>query len=77
MEEKKKYKAPEMEDKGRILEDSGAAYGVSGKNYVHKKNRSCPNQVTLDAIRQAEEGECILCGSFEDYLRETGQCATN
>lgn len=34
-----------------------------------KSEKTKPNATTLAAIREAENGEGIFCGSFDDYKR--------
>ncbi len=83
MEKGKKYQTRKLDEEHKVLEEPGAAYsyGVSVTDAAPIKNspldKSYPNPVTLEAIRQAEEGESVVCESFEDYLKKTGQCATN
>jgi hypothetical protein len=58
----------EKTKKGRILleliREIGVGKIVSGKT----DNVLVPNQVTLDAIKEAEKGNVIRCKSFDDYL---------
>lgn len=30
-----------------------------------------PNQVTLDAIKEAYEGNTVVCEDFQDYIKKT------
>ena len=58
----------EKTKKGRIILDLIREMGV-GEIIENKKTSShIPNDTTLKAIRDAEEGKTIKCTDFDDYL---------
>lgn len=60
----------EKTKKGRIILDLIREMGV-GEIIENKKASShIPNDTTLKAIRDAEEGKTIKCTDFDDYLNK-------
>lgn len=60
----------EKTKKGKIILDLIKEMGV-GKIVEEKKTQdSILNDTTLEAIKEAEEGNTIKCTSFEDYLNK-------
>ena len=58
----------EKTKKGRIILDLIREMGV-GEIIESKKGSShIPNNTTLKAIRDAEEGKTVKCADFDDYL---------
>ena len=61
----------EKSKKGKIVLKLIKELGI-GKFVVEKKIKSTrPNQVTLDAIKEAYEGKTIVCEDFQDYVKKT------
>ncbi len=56
--------------KGQIILDLIREMGI-GKIIDETKSKSpVLNDTTLQAIKEAQEGETIKCASFEDYLNK-------
>jgi len=57
----------EKTKKGRIILDLIKETGI-GEIYYDTDN--IPNQTTIDAIREAQEGYTTKCSGFDDYLKK-------
>ncbi len=58
----------EKSKKGKIVLELIKELGI-GKIVGEKTAR--PNQVTLDAIKDAYEGNTVVCEDFQDYIKKS------
>jgi hypothetical protein len=58
----------EKTKKGKIILDLVRKMKAGQILVTPQKNKSVYNQITLDAIHEAKEGQTILCDSYDDYL---------
>jgi lysophospholipid acyltransferase (LPLAT)-like uncharacterized protein len=61
----------EKSKKGKIILELIEELGI-GKIVGNEKMKTVkPNQVTLDAIKEAYEGNTVVCEDFQDYINKT------
>lgn len=61
----------EKSKKGKIVLELIKELGI-GKIVGERETKSAkPNKVTLDAIKDAYEGNTVVCEDFQDYIKKT------
>jgi hypothetical protein len=60
----------EKTKKGQIILDLIREMGIGKIIDEHKESKNIPNELTLKAIKEANEGQTIKCVDFDDYLQK-------
>jgi hypothetical protein len=60
----------EKTKKGQLILDLIREMGVGKIIDEKKESENIPNNTTLKAIQEAEEGKTIKCVDFDDYLKK-------
>jgi hypothetical protein len=60
----------EKTKKGRIILDLIREMGIGKIVDDNMESKNIPNELTLKAIQEANEGKTIKCVDFDDYLQK-------